>query len=92
MEIDNELILQRVLLLLVFVWCWQIGTHLETPYPSVLVEAYAIPLTRIGLLLLVLLVSVWSMPLGVLTALAFVCLGTDVLFFGKPSMTESIVQ
>jgi len=84
MGVDPEILLQRVLVTILFVWCWQVGTHLETPYPPALVEAYAIPLTRIGLLCLVVLASVWYMPVGILTALAFVCLGTDVLFFGKP--------
>ena len=87
MEIEPETILQRVLVFLLFLWCWQIGSHLETPYPSALVEAYAVPLTRIGLLLLVLLAASWSVPVGILTALAFVCLGTDVLFFGKPTLS-----
>jgi hypothetical protein len=85
MGIDPEILLQRVLVTIVFVWCWQIASHLETPYPPALVEAYAIPLTRIGLLCIVLLAATWDMPLGILTALAFVCLGTDVLFFAKPS-------
>ena len=89
MSVDPEILLQRVLIAVLFLWCWQIGTHLETPYPASLVEAYAIPLTRIGLLLLVLLASLWSPPVGILTALAFVCLGADVLFFGKPSPSPS---
>jgi hypothetical protein len=86
MEVDAEIILQKVLVFILALWCWQIGSHLETPYPSALVEAYAVPLTRIGLLIIVLLASIWSVPVGILTALAFVCLGTDVLFFGKPSL------
>ena len=85
MAIDPEKLLQRVLLAILLVWCWQIGSHLETPYPPALVEAYAVPLTRIGLLCIVLLAATWDMSVGILTALAFVCLGTDVLFFAKPS-------
>jgi hypothetical protein len=55
--------------------------HLETPYPTPLIEAYALPVTRILLLALVLLSAAWCPMVGVLMALAYVCLGADVLFF-----------
>ena len=63
------------------VWLWNVGTHLETPYPESLIELYALPLTRIFLLLLVLASAVWCPTVGVLAALAYVCLGADVIFF-----------
>jgi hypothetical protein len=62
-------------------WLLFFGTHLETPYPESLVEAYALPITRIALLLLVLLAAVWCPTVGILAAFSYVTLGADVLFF-----------
>lgn len=84
MGIDSETLLHNVLLIIVIIWSWQIGTHLETPYPAQLVDAYAIPLTRLLLLGLVLLATLWSPTLGIFVAMSYVCLGADVIFFGQP--------
>ena len=62
-------------------WLLLIGTHLETPYPETLVEAYALPITRIALLILVLLAASWCPTVGILAAFSYVTLGADVLFF-----------
>jgi hypothetical protein len=62
-------------------WLLFIGTHIETPYPEPLVEAYALPITRVALLLLVLLAAAWCPTVGILAALSYVTLGADVLFF-----------
>jgi hypothetical protein len=67
--------------LIIYLWC--IGTLLESPYPETLVESYATPLTRLGLLGLVLITAAWSPTAGILAALAFVCLGTDVILFTR---------
>jgi len=84
MGVDTDTIMENALILVLVLWCWIIGTHLESPYPPSLVEAFAIPLTRIGLLCIVILAALWSPKIGILAALAFCCLGADVLFFGKP--------
>jgi len=84
MGVEPETLMENALILVLVLWCWIIGTHLESPYPPSLVEAFAIPLTRIGLLSIVILASVWSPKVGILAALAFCSLGADVLFFGKP--------
>lgn len=62
-------------------WLLLIGTRIETPYPEGLVEAYAMPLTRLSLLLLVLLAAAWCPTVGILAAFSYVTLGADVLFF-----------
>lgn len=62
-------------------WLLLVGTHLETPYPAPLVEAYALPITRLALLSLVLLAAFWCPTVGILAAFAYVALGADVLFF-----------
>ena len=64
-----------------FFWLWFVGFHMETPYPPALIEAYALPLTRILLLLLVLTSAIWCPTVGILAALSYVCLGADVIFF-----------
>ena len=68
---------------LFFLWNVLIATRLETPYPESLVEAYALPATRILLLGLVILAAVWSPTVGIMAAFAFVCLGADVLFLTR---------
>ena len=62
-------------------WLLFMGFHLETPYPAALIEAYALPLTRIFLLLFVILTASWCPTVGILVAMAYVCLGADVIFF-----------
>lgn len=72
----------RLGVLLVFlIWNWSVSTHLETPYPADLVEAYSIPLTRIALLVLVVLSAMWCPTVGILVALSYLSLGADTLFF-----------
>lgn len=73
--------LRLVVAVFLGVWLWNVGTHLETPYPEQLIELYALPLTRIFLLILVLAAAAWCPTVGVLAALAYVCLGADVIFF-----------
>ena len=68
---------------LFFLWNVLIATRLETPYPETLVEAYALPASRILLLGLVILAAVWSPTVGIMAAFAFVCLGADVLFLTR---------
>ena len=58
-----------------------VSTHLETPYPELLIELYALPITRIFLLMFVLLAASWCPVVGVLAAFAYMCLGADVIFF-----------
>jgi len=56
---------------------------METPYPPPLVEIYALPLTRLLLLLLVLVSAYWSPVVGILAAFAYVSLGADVIYFTR---------
>jgi len=78
-EIDTYVVVFIAIILIL--WNWTTATHLETPYPDLLIELYALPITRIFLLVLVLLAASWSPTIGVLAALAYVCLGADVIFF-----------
>jgi hypothetical protein len=80
-KVDGYLRLFTTLLLLL--WNWLIATHMETPYPISLVDAYALPLTRVFLLLLVVASALWCPSVGIMAALAYVCLGTDVLNFTR---------
>jgi len=85
---SEESYLKLSVALILLVWNWLVSTHLETPYPSDLVEAYALPLTRLFLLGLVILSAVWSPSVGLMAALAYASLGADVIFFtnlGKSS-------
>jgi len=66
---------------ILFFWLWFVGLHIETPYPPELIEAYALPFTRILLLILVLLSAMWCPTVGILAAFSYVCLGADVLYF-----------
>jgi len=77
-----EFYMKAGLVLLLVLWVWQVGTHLETPYPETLVELYATPSTRFALLLLVLLSASWNSYVGIFAALAFILLGADISVFG----------
>jgi hypothetical protein len=68
-----------------FLWNVLVASHLETPYPESLVEAYALPFTRLGLLGLVILSALWCPTVGIMAAFAFVCLGADVIFLTRRS-------
>ena len=80
-SLDNQMRIGMVFLF--FLWNVLIATRLETPYPESLVEAYALPATRLLLLGLVILAAVWSPTVGIMAAFAFVCLGADVLFLTR---------
>jgi hypothetical protein len=56
---------------------------METPYPETMVELYALPFTRLLLLLIVVFLSLWDIRVGLMAALAFICLGADVIFLTK---------
>ncbi len=60
---------------------WLVATHLETPYPTALVEIYSVPLSRLLLVGLVLLSASWCPTVGILSALAYICLAADVVSF-----------
>ena len=75
--------LRLITIIVLASWLLFTGMRLETPYPQPLIEAYALPVTRILLLALVLFSAVWCPTVGVLMALAYVCLGADVLIFTK---------
>ena len=64
-------------------WLLFTGMRLENPYPQSLVDGYALPMTRILLLAVVLLSAAWCPTVGVLLALSYVSLGADVLVFTK---------
>jgi len=81
MDLDNKLKLFVILALAL--WNLLVGTLVETPYPESLVELYAVPLTRIFLLGLVLVSAYWCPNVGIMAALAYICLGADVIFFTK---------
>ena len=66
---------------MLLLWNVLVSTHLETPYPSLLVELFAIPLTRLILLGLVILSAMWCPTVGILAALAYISLGADTVFF-----------
>jgi hypothetical protein len=61
-----------------FLWAWLISTHLEAPYHPTLVDLYAIPLTRLFILFLVLLSAYWCPTVGILAAFSYIMLGADV--------------
>jgi hypothetical protein len=73
-------------------WNIMVSTHLSTPYPAILIELYALPITRIILLALVLLITYWNPVIGVLTAFAYITLGADVLFFTQTRPTKEKEQ
>ncbi len=78
---ETDKYLRVVAAFFLFAWNWLVATHLENPYPATLIDSYAIPLTRVGLLALVVLSAMWCPSVGIMAALAYVCLGADVLFF-----------
>jgi hypothetical protein len=81
MSVDTSLKVGIIICL--FLWNVLVSTRLETPYPESLVEVYALPFTRILLLALVLLSALWCPTVGLMAALAFVCLGADVIFLTR---------
>jgi len=70
-------------LLLLFLWNLLVATRMENPYPEILVELYALPASRLGLLGIVIALSFWCPTVSIMAALAFVCLGSDVIFLTK---------
>ena len=70
-------------LLILFVWNLLVATRMETPYPEILVELYALPASRLGLLGIIIALSFWCPTVTLMGALAFVCLGSDVIFLTK---------
>lgn len=74
------------------VWIWQVGTHLETPYPETLVELYATPLSRIALLIFILLCASWNPYVGIFAALAFIFLGADISVFATAPSESLVIQ
>ena len=87
MTIDDKYLVTGIAVILI-IWNILVSTHLNTPYPAVLIELYALPITRILLLALVVLVTYWNPVIGVLTAFAYITLGADVLFFARSKKTE----
>ena len=80
-ELDRYLRLG--VLFIFFIWTVMVSTRMETPYPEVLVELYALPATRLLLLGLLLALSFWCPTVTVVAALAYICLGADVIFLTK---------
>jgi hypothetical protein len=78
-KVDRHLRLIATIML--FIFNVLMASNIETPFPNLLVEAYSIPLTRVALLTLVLLSAYWCPSVGIMAALAYVSLGSDVLFF-----------
>lgn len=77
----GDRMLRAAFVVLFLAWNVLMSTHMETPYPSLLIELYAIPLTRLFLLGLVVLSAIWCPTVGVMVALAYISLGADTLFF-----------
>jgi hypothetical protein len=75
--------LRIIVVIVIFAWLLFTGLSIETPYPQNLVDGYALPITRIILLTIVLLSAGWCPTVGVLLALSYVSLGSDVLLFTK---------
>jgi hypothetical protein len=69
--------------LLFFLWNIFVASRLETAYPETLVELYALPITRMLILGLVMLSSLWCPKVAIMVAFAFVCLGADVIFLTR---------
>ena len=72
-----------VALFALIIWNLFIATRMETPYPEILVELYALPAARVLLLGIVIALSFWCPTVSLQAALAFVCLGSDVIFLTK---------
>ena len=79
---ELDFYMKSALVLLLVLWAWQVGTHLETPYPETLVELYATPTSRVALLLFILASAHWNPYVGIFAALTFVFLGADISVFG----------
>ena len=75
--------LRIIVAIVISAWLLFTGLSIETPYPQNLVDGYALPLTRIILLTIVILSGAWCPTVGVLLALSYVSLGSDVLLFTK---------
>ena len=71
------------LIVVLSLWNVLVATRMETPYPEILVEVYALPFTRLLLLGLIIALSMWDAQITILAALAFICLGADVIFLTK---------
>jgi hypothetical protein len=78
-----DLKLRMAATLALLLWNFAIATSLETPYPDWLVNMYALPLTRLFLLGLVILSSMWCPSVGIMAAFAYISLGADVLITTK---------
>ncbi len=78
---ENDKYLRVVVAIMLLIWNIFVSTRLDYPYPSSLIEGYAIPLTRVGLLGLVLLSAYWCPSVGIMAAFAYVSLGADTLLF-----------
>jgi hypothetical protein len=76
---QTDLKLRMAATLVLFLWNVSYGSNLETAYPAILVEFYALPLTRLFLLSLVLLSAYWCPTVGILAAFAYSSLAADVL-------------
>ena len=89
MSTDSNILdsyLRLITVIVLSIWLVFVGFHLETPYPDILIDAYALPITRIFLLFFVLLAASWCPTVGILMALSYVLLGADVLFFTRQSV------
>ena len=77
--------------ILLALYNWQVGTHIETPYPTNLVEMYSVPLSRLLLLGFVLLSAYWCPSVGIMASLAYICLAVDVITFTSipPELLEN---
>jgi hypothetical protein len=80
-ELDKSLRL-AALVVLAF-WNVLVATRMETPYPEILVELYALPAARLVLLALVIGSTFWCPTVAIMMALAFITLGADVIFLTK---------
>jgi len=70
-------------LILLAIWNVLVATRMKTPYPEALVELYALPATRLILLLVVLALTFWCPTVAALAALAYIALGADVIFLTR---------
>lgn len=80
-ELDKSLRLGALVILAL--WNLLIATRMETPYPEVLVELYALPAARLVLLGFVIASTFWCPTVAIMMALAFITLGADVIFLTK---------
>lgn len=83
---STDLKLRMAATLVLILWNITLATSLETPYPLWLVELYALPLTRLFLLTLVILSAMWCPTVGVLAAFSYITLGADVLTTTKTTL------